>query len=482
MDVEGSQRLDSFPYRSRVRDVMSAPALTCPPSVTVAKAARLMADRGVSSLIVVADDGGTPIGILTERDVLHLAASGDAGALARPVESAMGRPVHTVPANAFIYLAIARMDRFGVRHLAVTDAAGKLVGVVSVRALLKLRARTALVLGDQVQTAADAGAMAEALALLPSLARGLVADGVAARDVARVVSGVMRDASARAAELAEAAMAANGRGRAPAPYAVLVLGSAGRGESLLAPDQDNALVHGGSERDDGWFAELGRRMCAILDSAGIPYCTGKVMAQEPPWRRTREGWRAAISDWVRTPAPEDLLNVDIFYDFRPVHGDRTLAEALRDDATRAAASSPLFLRLLAANLESMNPPFGLFGMLRTDAGRVDLKRGGLMPIVTAARIMALKRGSTARGTPERLAVAATGGALTDADRAALDAAHGILLGLTLDQQLADIAEGVRPSTRVAVGRLDRPARRRLKEALRQAAIARDAVRDVLTAD
>ena len=50
-------------------------------------------------------------------------------------------------------------------------------------------------------------------------------------------------ATRRAAELAETALAAEGE-EPPQPYVVLVLGSAGRGESLLALDQDNAIVFG----------------------------------------------------------------------------------------------------------------------------------------------------------------------------------------------------------------------------------------------
>ena len=67
--------------------------------------------------------------------------------------------------------------------------------------------------------------------------------------------------------LAEAELVAEGAGPAPCAYAVLVLGSAGRGESLLAMDQDNALVFAEGEPDgeaDRWFARLGRRMAAIL--------------------------------------------------------------------------------------------------------------------------------------------------------------------------------------------------------------------------
>ena len=55
----------------------------------------------------------------------------------------------------------------------------------------------------------------------------------------------------------------------------MILGSGGRGESLLAMDQDNAIVFAeGSEggKADNWCEQLGRRMSDILDGAGVSYC------------------------------------------------------------------------------------------------------------------------------------------------------------------------------------------------------------------
>ena len=53
--------------------------------------------------------------------------------------------------------------------------------------------------------------------------------------------------------------------------AVAVLGSAGRGESLLALDQDNALVYADdSERAHNWFAEFGRHLADLLDESACP--------------------------------------------------------------------------------------------------------------------------------------------------------------------------------------------------------------------
>lgn len=64
-------------------------------------------------------------------------------------------------------------------------------------------------------------------------------------------------------------MAAEGLGPPPCAFVLLLLGSGGRGESLLAADQDNALIHQGAP-DEPWFAAQGERLAAILDAAGLP--------------------------------------------------------------------------------------------------------------------------------------------------------------------------------------------------------------------
>ena len=75
---------------------------------------------------------------------------------------------------------------------------------------------------------------------------------------------------------------------------LLILGSGGRGESLLAPDQDNAIVHDGRPEHDPWFLDIATRISDLLDAAGIPYCKGKVMATNPDWRRSLDGWRGVM--------------------------------------------------------------------------------------------------------------------------------------------------------------------------------------------
>ena len=88
------------------------------------------------------------------------------------------------------------------------------------------------------------------------------------------------------------------------PFAVL--GSAGRGESLLAMDQDNALVFADGEPDgaeDRWFAALGAHVADILHEVGVPYCKGGVMAKNPQWRGSLATWRERIADWIGALQP-----------------------------------------------------------------------------------------------------------------------------------------------------------------------------------
>ncbi|HEX7200035.1 MAG TPA: DUF294 nucleotidyltransferase-like domain-containing protein, partial [Dongiaceae bacterium] len=252
---------------------------------------------------------------------------------------------------------------------------------------------------------------------------------------------------------------------APAPWAFLVLGSAGRGESLLAADQDNALVHGGGEDLDPWFAELGARSAAMLNTAGLVYCPGGVMAKNPGCRHGLAGWKHEIDRWIDERQPIDLLNADIFYDFRPVEGDRRLAEDLRAYAT-AAAKAPGFLMRLAHMLDASSPALSpVFGRFRVKSGRVDLKRGGLRSLVAAARILALRVGAPALSTAGRLAAATEAGLLLPDDLALFRDAAERLLRHILEQQLIDIEVGRPPGSTVEIRRLPRIRRERLRAAL-----------------
>ena len=173
-------RIDSYPYRHRVRDVMRAPAKFVPAGTSIGDAlARLMEER-ISSLFVspnVADRSGLPAaetGIITERDVLRALSGQGSNAFTIPVERIMSHPLAVVPGDAFVYRAIGRMSRLNVRHLGVVDETGCVIGALSARDLLRLRAGEAVALGDEIDAADDVHALARAWAKLPAVVSSLV--------------------------------------------------------------------------------------------------------------------------------------------------------------------------------------------------------------------------------------------------------------------------------------------------------------------
>lgn len=484
--ARGLESVDPYAYRHRVGDVMTGDPVVVPEDMRAETAITLMAERRISSLFVSpAGEAHAPVadyGIVTERDVMRKLATEGAAALAAELGSFASRPVASIRAEAFVYRAVGRMDRLKIRHLAVRDEEDRLAGVVSARDLLKLRASAAINLDDAIEAAGSPAEMAAAWADLPSVADRLIGEEIGARTVCEIVSEELRAISRRAAILAEAAMAAEGFGAPPCPYAVMVLGSGGRGESLLAADQDNAIVFAHGEPDgaeDYWFAALGRKIADMLDTAGVPYCKGGVMAKNAEWRGSLALWNDRIEEWVRRSSPEDLLNVDIFFDQRPVHGDAQLAESLFQRAFESGRREAGFAKLLGEQVASIPNPFTLFGGFRTDGGRIDLKLHGLFPIVSAARTLAIRHGIRARSTQERLEgliALEIGG---DADMTRILAAHNVILSLMLAQQNRDLQAGIAASNRVDAGALSGAQKEELKTALKDLQAIPALVRDLM---
>jgi DNA polymerase-3 subunit epsilon/CBS domain-containing protein len=478
-------RIDAFPFRHRVQDVASMPPIWLAPGATLREAICLMAERAISSVLVSATPEAliAPVGIITERDVIRLVAA-KTDLLEQPIGALATRPILTVPANAFIYRAIGRMESRHIRHLGVTDEAGMIIGAISARDLLRLRSSDALALGDAVDEAQSLGQIAAAWGRIPQVAKRLLGEGVPASEIAAVISREIGALTRRAAIEAEKHMIREGHGAPPAPYATLILGSGGRGESLLIPDQDNATIFAAVAPDalenaNRWFLLHGAVMAEILDAVGIPLCKGKVMASNPAWNGDIESWRSRISSWTQATSPKDLLSVDIFFDFRHAHGDHQLSAALTEFAREAAGNARAMVKLLSEQIGQWASPLGMFGRLKTEEGRIDLKKSGLLPIVSAARCLALSHGIGARSTGERLTALRAMQIGADSDLELFSKALGFFQSLVLRQQLADIAAGIPPTTKVDPSTLSKADTALLKDMLAAVGNAGDITHSLL---
>ena len=462
-------RIDSFPYRHRVRDLMASPPLTIRGTEKLSHVLRIMSSEKVSSLFLEPADTRPHYGIITERDVLRALDASGAEALDRPTALFAKSPLVTIGEDEFVYRALARMAQHGFRHLGVVNNLGALTGALSARDLLRQRADDAVRFGSSIETAETTEGLGRIWLHLPQTARALALEDVDARSISSVISHEVCALTRRACELAEQELVDAGLGRAPVPFAMMVLGSGGRGESLLAMDQDNAIVfspQGSAADPDAWLKKFAARVSDILDAAGVSYCKGGVMASNAAWRMDLTRWRETIQSWISRSRSQDILNCDIFFDARPVYGTFELADQLRGDAIEVARHARIFLSQLALNASDFSSPIGWFGQLKTEQSRIDLKKNGIMPIFSTARVAALRHGITDRSTVARLQAVSSLDKRVENVAADLLESHRIFMDAILKQQFRDLESGLHLTNSIAPAELTHFERKQVKWALR----------------
>jgi CBS domain-containing protein len=184
-------------------------------------------------------------------------------------------------------------------------------------------------------------------------------------------------------------------------------------------------------------------------------------------------WRAAIADWMEGPTEEPVLvAISIVLDARSIYGpDQGLdVPAL----VREIHPRPDLLRLILRLALSTKPPTGFLRNIVVEhsgehAGHLDIKHGGLLPVVNLARYGALAAGATTTSTIERLEVAGEAGTLNATDAATLGEAFDLFSELRLEHQLRLLEAGREPGNLIDPKTLNPLTRRYLRDAFRAVA-------------
>jgi CBS domain-containing protein len=260
------------------------------------------------------------------------------------------------------------------------------------------------------------------------------------------------------------------------PFTWLALGSVARREAVPSSDIDSALVWYTDDEDPELKRTLMRLAGQVMDAladCGFKTDPKGAIASKPLFARSHAAWVAAVNGWIDNPTQEKaLILVSLVVDGRPVWGIREgppVAEAFRD-----ARREPALLRLLQQFALAHRPPTGFMRGLVVEhsgehRGRLDLKRGGIVPIADLARWAGMAAGVTHAATPARLRAAAEAGTLDAADAELLEEAHDLIAGLRMAHQVEQLKAGVEPDDFLAPGELSLLTRRSLKEAFRAVA-------------
>lgn len=452
----------SRPARSLIRQ---APVSALPETPLGAALAAMEAARVGS--VVVCDAQGSPVGILTLKDVLQRVTLAGIP-LSAAIASVMTRGVATLEGGAAVADALLVMAQQGVHHLPLVED-GRLIGVISEKDVFTLRRLS-------MEGITGALVRAEDPALLPPLARdigalahNLLAQGMNAESLTAILSSLNDKLSQRVIELEARAAALP-----DVEWGWLALGSEGRMEQTLATDQDNALIYRAATADQrAGLLAFAERVNHRLAECGFPLCKGGIMASNPMWCQSLDAWRATFADWIHRGDAPALLHASVFFDFRSLYGASALSEELRGWLNTAARDNRPFLKHMTQNALANRPPLGLVRDFVVASGgaqahTLDLKVNGITPFVDVARIFALYAGVNASGTVARLRGAARAWNLaTDEVEAWIAGFHFIQL-LRLRHQHEAQTQGEAVDNRIDPERLNALDRRILKEAFRQA--------------
>ena len=442
--------------------------VACPARASLREAAQIMADAKVRTVIAL-DGGGTPVGMFTLVDLLRRVVLPGCP-LETPLSEVMTAPVVTLPGSATVSDAMHVMAERGIRQIAVVDH-GRLAGVVNERDLFALQRVSLRQINEELHGAETLDALRRAGEDIHLLIQNLLAQGVGAEGLTRTITALNDALSRRGIELV-----ARGHDLAGIDWCWLALGSEGRGEQTFATDQDNALLFAASgpaeaSRTRERLLAFARDVNAALDALGFPLCTGEVMASNPDLCRSMDEWKEKFLGWILEPTPEALLKANILFDFRPLYGNTTLCDTLRGWMFSHTQTHALFLRFMAENALSVEPPLGLIRTFTVDdgagiEGTLDLKVRGTRLFVDCARIFALAHGIADTGTAARLRAA---GALLHVEARHVEAAVEAFQFL----QLLRLRQQDRPTVpgnpnRMDPNGLNEVDQRMLKEAFRQA--------------
>jgi CBS domain-containing protein len=455
------------PVNQPVAALIRDPPLLCSPATTIREAATQMAAAATTSIVVELEGS---LGIVTDRDLrTRVVAAGVS--YEAPVSAVMSAPAYTVEPDRLGGDVLLEMLDRGVRHFPVVTPGREVIGVVEAVDLQAVETLSSFYLRRAITRAGSVAELARAAQGMRPAVIALYDARVAASSVAAIYSVVLDALTRRLIELALA-----GAGEPPAEFSWLALGSQARREATPGSDADSAIVWYGDVPEElvrPYLHALAREVVKGLEACGIRCDSHGATASDVLFVRSLESWRRVALDWIERPTREQaLILVSVLVDSRPVWGVHSGAPV--SDTFRAASSRPELLRLLARFALSHRPPTGFLRGLVVEhdgehRGRLDLKRGGLLPVVDLARWAGMAAGVTSASTLERLRAAGDAGTLPAADVHTLEDAFELFGELRMEHQVGQLRAGLEPNDHLNPDELSALTRSYLKEAFRAVA-------------
>lgn len=457
---------DRLLFTTPVGELATKEVITALEDITIKEAAVIMSKNRISSLILV-DRDRVPAGIVTDRD-LRDKVTAKGRDVSGPVRDIMSVSLIKSEARDYCFEALLKMIRCNVHHLLIIDG-GRLKGVVTNHDLMMLQGTSPLSIVREIESQQSIEGLVPASQKTNRIVELLIKEGAKASNITRIITEINDRLVRKILEIAEKKF-----GKPPVPYCWIVFGSEGRKEQTFKTDQDNAIIYADADTAEQeteakrYFSEFSKSVRDGLLKCGFPLCPADYMASNPLWCQPLRSWKKYFSGWVNGPTADAILKSLIFFDFRPLHGDLSLSEGLRDSCTSLLKDQKVFLGHMANTIIKNTPPLGFLRSFQLEKSgehkdEFDLKIKGIAPLIDAVRLFALEKGVRETSTVERINALRDKHTLVEEYADELENAFEFLMLLRIHHQYERIGLGERPDNFINPKKLSSPEKRMLKE-------------------
>ncbi|MGI1671214.1 MAG: CBS domain-containing protein [Neptuniibacter sp.] len=392
---------------------------------TSIKDATLMMRREKADCILV--KRGSRFGMVTGTDLLDAVIVNGLSLDSDLAEIASYRLI-TVKPDDYLFNALIIMTQQHIERVVVMRGA-EMTGIVELTDVLSYFSSHSHVIGLKIERAQTIEDLKEAEQGLEDLIRALVSNGVKTRFVMDLLAAMNGRIIAKLFNIIIPS-------DMQPHVCLLVMGSEGRGEQIMKTDQDNAIVY----RDGLVWPEMQEtlnKFSQTLIEFGFPPCPGNIMVSNPNWVKSLGQWTKMLSDWAASCEGDAQMNLAIAVDAKPVAGNPAIFKAARNWFNRHLRNNDVFFSHFAKASLEFDTPLTFFGNLK-DKGELDIKKGGIFPIVHGVRTIALEKRIKATNTFERIEVLVADGELKEKHGKEMTEALSLFISLRLRQQVKRI--------------------------------------------
>jgi CBS domain-containing protein len=388
-------------------------------------------ERKKSSCIIVQNGEGYTYGIVTDSVVRRHVLFNEYDKHG-PIGPIALHPIITIEADDYLFNALLAFTKYSIKRIVVTKK-GSIIGILEQLDLLSYFANHTYLVAVQIRKAETIDELKQASADLINIIKKLHAKGTKVDYIAKLVSEINEKIYEKLykiivpKELADKAC-------------LIVMGSEGRKEQMLKTDQDNALIIDDS-MDATLYEPHMKRFTQTLIDFGFPPCEGNIMVSNPYWCKSFSEYKKEIVRWCDMPSMEDIMNLAIFFDAISVAGEVRMLHTLKEVIHEATRGQDVFMANFAKAAVAFETPIGMFTNLIANNNKIDVKKGGIFPIVQGIRSLALEYAIEETDTVTRIRQLIAKKIIDEDFGGALGEAFDTLLNLRLKDRLARSASG-----------------------------------------